>query len=398
MKDQYSNVKSIGMDVHYKSSEVCMTDGEQNVVRRERLDHADRKRLREKVSRWPKGVPVVMESSYGWGWLSEELTACGLTVQLSNCYKVKRWAKIHGAVHNNKADARTQSLVAFEKGDWWKVWLPPPGVRDDRCYLHYRQDLVQTNVQLRNRIHAIMHENGILHEFSDLFGVGGRAFLKELAKTGRWQEVQLRDGALEALRGLLALWHDVRGAIAAADRRLRDLLENSPSTRRLDTLPGIGVILAHTIAAEVGTIRRFHGEGALSRYGLVAPEDNTTGDQDPSRGGMGQHVPRHGNVRLKWALVEAAQGAKRKSPRLARIYNAYTNGGRSRRQQGLVRIAHELARLVYLVLDREVDYQEPAEPSAPRRASKPSRRERLRKWLQTRSAAGQPSPAMAAVR
>ena len=34
---------------------------------------------------------------------------------------------------------------------------------------------------MKCRVQAILHRQGILHNFSDLFGKGGRAFLKTLA-------------------------------------------------------------------------------------------------------------------------------------------------------------------------------------------------------------------------
>lgn len=107
---------------------------------------------------------------------------------------------------------------------------------------------------------------------------------------------------------------------------------------------------------------------------------------------------KQGNKRLKWALLEASHGAIRKSPRLRAMYNRYTQGGTGRCQQGLVKIACELSRLIYLVWTRQVDYREcPADKTAGA-AKSPSRRQRMQKWLQARSVAGQPSPAMTAVR
>jgi len=63
MKCLYSNAACGGMDVHYKFSNVTFRDSAGNVVRRERLEHPQRDQLRERISRWPKGTPVVLEAS-----------------------------------------------------------------------------------------------------------------------------------------------------------------------------------------------------------------------------------------------------------------------------------------------------------------------------------------------
>lgn len=60
-------VTQIGMDVHKKFSKVTARDDQGKVVWRQRLDHRDRQALREQLEQWPKGVPVIMEASFGWG-------------------------------------------------------------------------------------------------------------------------------------------------------------------------------------------------------------------------------------------------------------------------------------------------------------------------------------------
>ena len=68
MKKIYLNVACVGMDVHYKFSNVTFRDPSGKVVRRQRLDHRHREELQERLNRWPKGIPVVMEASFGWTW------------------------------------------------------------------------------------------------------------------------------------------------------------------------------------------------------------------------------------------------------------------------------------------------------------------------------------------
>ena len=72
------SVSQIGLDAHRRFSMVTARDTEGRILWRERLRHEDRPRLREALTAWPKGVPVVMEATFGWGWLSDELAAAGL--------------------------------------------------------------------------------------------------------------------------------------------------------------------------------------------------------------------------------------------------------------------------------------------------------------------------------
>ena len=50
MKNAYARVAVSGMDVHYKFSRVTFRDAKGRIVRRERLDHTDRKTLCEQLS------------------------------------------------------------------------------------------------------------------------------------------------------------------------------------------------------------------------------------------------------------------------------------------------------------------------------------------------------------
>ena len=113
MKNLYSNVACGGMDVHYKFSNVTLRDAAGNVVRRERLTHPQRDELTERLSRWPRGMPIVMEASFGWGWLGDLLEERGLQVHLSNCYKVEQMRKARGQVKTNKKDADLISMERF---------------------------------------------------------------------------------------------------------------------------------------------------------------------------------------------------------------------------------------------------------------------------------------------
>ncbi len=226
-KNVYESVVSVGLDVHYMFSEVSMRDGSGKVIGGERLAHADRAALRARLSRWPKQASYVMEASFGWGWLADELTAAGLQVSLANCFKLKKFRESRGPGKTNKKDAALLSELPLEKRHWWRVWVAPPEVRNQREWLRLRMDLVRLQTATKNRISAIFHRHGLFHDFSDLFGAAGRALLAELCRLGRQGEVQLADGALAALRHQVRLLGGVRGQLAEVTRKIRGRLAQS---------------------------------------------------------------------------------------------------------------------------------------------------------------------------
>jgi transposase len=349
------------MDVHYEFSKVTFRDEAGGVVRRERLEHRDRERLRERIARWPSGLPVVLEASFGWGWLSDLLEEAGLEPHLSNCYKVEQMRKARGWVKTNEKDADLVSLLPFEASPWWEVWRAPPEVRDQREQMRFRADLVALQTCVKNRIHALFHRQGIFHDFSDLFGGQGRAFLCELClhnPTG------LPPQAWLALRGQVKLLDHVRRQLADVERNLRRQWVTTPLVRRLKTIPGIGLVLAHVLSAEIGRIERFGNHKRLASYSLLAPRANDTGEADLTAAPRGRHLGTRGNRTLKWAFIEAAHGAVRSGGRWRAMFDRVTQGGRKDRNHGYIKVARELVKVVYVVWAKEVAYASvpPARP------------------------------------
>ncbi|MCK4624832.1 MAG: transposase [Phycisphaerae bacterium] len=356
MKKLYANVAFGGMDVHYKFTSVTFRDMNGLVVAREKLDHRDREKLKRRLSQWPPGLPVVMEASFGWAWLSNLMIEAGLKPLLSNCFKVEKMRKARGWAKTNKKDADLLSLLPFEATDWWRVWLAPPDVRDCREQMRYRGGLVELQTGTKCRIHAVFHRHGIFHDFSDLFGSKGRQFLIELCRDGG--DGLLFGGALDALRGQVMLLDQIRKQLADVARKLRKELEGSPLAKLLDGVPGFGLILAHVLMAEIGKIERFRHHRALASYSLLAPMSVDTGEPKSGRSPLGRHLGHRGNRTLKWAFIEAAHGAVRSGGRWRAMFDRYTDGGKKNRGRGYIKVARELVKVVYVVWSKNMPYTE----------------------------------------
>lgn len=358
-----TKVTQIGWDSHRKFSKVTARDASHRVVWRQRVDHKDRKAMQEKLGTWPAGTPVILESTFGWGWISDELQAAKLEPHLANSRKVAGWRDARGLAKSDRVDADLLSELWSEPSRWWEVWLAPPEVRDQREWLRYRMSLVAIQTGLKNRIHAILHRHGIVSEHSDLFGIAGRRLLNMLAGPG---DITLRESARAMLKGYLQLLDHVRRQIVRITREFRRQLVRRPEGQRLVTLPGIGQILAYTIVAEVGQIERFASGRNLAAYSLLVPrgwDSAQEGDAEPPKG---RHVGHAGRRTLKWAWIEAAHGAVKRGGRFREIFDSRTNGGTRDRNRGYIAVARELCRVSYAMWTKETDYREdrPARPGA----------------------------------
>jgi transposase len=68
-----------------------------------------------------------------------------------------------------------------------------------------------------------------------------------------------------------------------AEQWMKTNLEEDAIVKRLQTIPGIGLILAHVIRAEVGEVSRFAGHRKFSGYAGLAPMSNDSADRHGER-------------------------------------------------------------------------------------------------------------------
>ena len=94
-------------------------------------------------------------------------------------------------------------------------YVPAKPVRLNRELLRYRASLVKIQTGIKNRIHTILAKNNISHDYTDLFGKAGMAFLHSLS---------LPENYKIALEGYLCVLetvrHEVRGDLQAIRQRL----------------------------------------------------------------------------------------------------------------------------------------------------------------------------------
>jgi transposase len=78
----------------------------------------------------------------------------------------------------------------------------------------------------------------------------------------------------------VVLIDDLERQIDQINRRLRDAHADHPYIPLLMSAPGIGWVLAFTIAAEIGEIERFSSPEKLAGYTALCPKVRQSGDSD----------------------------------------------------------------------------------------------------------------------
>ncbi len=336
-----------GLDLSRQRLDVHVLDEEGRTVEviAVRPDADALRSLAARLQRRGEEVTGVIESMTGARFVHDTLERYGWDVAIADAAKAKGLAPL--AAKTDKIDARVLAELA-RRELVPEIWLPTPGIRAERERARFRLHLIRHRTALKNRIHATLMTFGHPVAVSDLFGVGGRQLLARLAIPEPWAS---------SLETSLRFVDELSVEIDAAERELQTLGADHPSIPHLMTVPGVGWVLAYTIASEIGDISRFASPKKLAGYTGLCPLVRQSGGRDV-RGPLAKNGPKY----LRWALIEAATHAAR-DPRYRERYERTKH--RLGRQRGpkvaRVDLARELAEAIWHVLTKN----EPFSPAGP---------------------------------
>jgi transposase len=206
------------------------------------------------------------------------------------------------AAKTDRLDAR-RLADALRRDSVVGIYYPPLPIRELRELCRSRHALVQVRTALINRLRAVLLRQGLV-EARRLAKTADDAWLEGLALPPR------AAASVATLRHVLAI---VRREAARADGDVRRATDGDPIAITLQQLRGIGPVLALTIRAEIGDIRRFPTGAHVASYaGLVPRVEASAGHVRYGR------ITRRGSPWLRWALIEAAMHGTRRTDRIGR--------------------------------------------------------------------------------
>jgi transposase len=331
-----------GLDLSRKRLDVCLLSDQGELVDELTAfpDSVGLKALAQRVEAEGEPIRAVIESMTGARFVHDTLERHGWEVEIADAQKVKGLAPL--AVKTDRIDARVLAVLSH-RDLVPAIWLPDPTVREERELARLRLHLVKHKSALKNRIHSTLINFGRPCPVTDLFGLEGRELLARLEVPEPWR------GNVAAS---LALIDDLEAQIADANRRLKDGHADHPYVPLLLTVPGVGWVLAFTIAAEIGEIERFPSPEKLAGYTGLCPRVVQSGESD-RRGPLSKHGPTY----LRWALIEATMHAL-KHPAYAERYQRTKR--RLGKQRGAkvaqIEIARRLAHAIWHMLTRNESF------------------------------------------
>lgn len=338
----------IGWDAHKKYSVLAMINDSGKIYPPKQVEH-DKERLRSLFGTLPTASQVAIESTGNWYWLVDEMEKAGLRPVLVHPAEAK--ARMGKTNKTDKLDAQGLAILA-RNGTLPVVWIPPGELRDQRELPRMRMAMVSVRTKFKNRIHASLAKYGITFsdDVSDLFGGKGRRMLLEALD-------ELPPETRHSVEDQLQLIEQVEQHIIEVEKRIHKVIKENHTMQLLQTMPGVGPILAIVIALEVGSVDRFSTAENLASYAGKVPRIKSSGGKTYF-GRVRPDVNRY----LKWAYTEAANAIVLQQHRLGdchvlRLYwRIHKHKGHAK---AVTAMGRHLAEATYWMLKNNEPYKEP---------------------------------------
>lgn len=326
-----------GIDLHATNSVVVVLEDEDRVLYQKRLRNELPLILAalEPYRSTLQGIAV--ESTYNWYWLVDGLMDAGYVVHLAHAPALPQYSGLK--YRDDPHDARWLAHLL-------RLGLLPTG------YIYPKAERALRDL-LRKRSQLVRHKTMVVLSLQSLLTrlTGRHLSLPRLR--------QLTSETVSALVSFPAQHHSVLSSltvlrcleeqIRVIEQTIRHQSQEHRGYTLLQTVNGIGPILALTILLEAGDMRRFPTVGQFASYCRCVGSEHLSNGKRKGAGNT-----KNGNKYLSWAFIEAAHFAIRYEAVIRGFYQR--KKARTHPLVALKAVAHKLARACYHVLRDQVPF------------------------------------------
>ena len=213
-----------------------------------------------------------------------------------------------------------------------------------------RELLVRQRTMLINAMRAHMAEFGIVAP------VGVPQVKKLLGIIADTDDARLPTVARTCLESLARQFLSLGAEIHAAEKHIHAWHRSNEVSRRLETIPGIGPIIASALAASITDPEVFRSGRELAAWIGLVPRQNSTGGKQR----LGK-ISKQGDRYLRWLLVAGAMSVVRHARRRGTANLPWLTNiiARKPTKVAAVALANKTARIVWALLRHGGTYQRP---------------------------------------
>jgi len=332
-----------GLDVHSKQCTYAIQDLSGKLIGK-----GEFKTTPLGISEWVKryelgpNTKIGMETGLITAFVARTLMAAGVEdVVIINATEVRA-----------KARRRTQKSDtgdAFEICDGVRrdiyvslVELPDAATQKLRDKLATRRQFVTSATMQVNAIKSVLRKAGL--------GSLSRSLKNEKAFASLLSEPQMDDELKATIQAHQRLWTAARAEVKDIEKQLKELQSaRGAEVERLQTMPGVGPIVALTALAYFSRPARFKNAKHAASYTGLVPQMFNSADRE-----CYGHITKKGPNELRAMLCEAAQHASKKKHPLHAIYRKIHS--KKGHKVAVIAIAHRLARILWSMMKKELPF------------------------------------------
>jgi len=321
-----------GIDLHARQMYVCILTDLGKIVLHKNIK-TDPEIFFELIFPYLEDVVVGVECMFSWYWIADLCHEHSIPFILGHALYMKA---IHGGkTKNDKIDSRKIAAL-IRGGNFPLAYAYPKKMRSTRDLLRRRMHLMRKRAELLAHIHNTNTQYNLPQIEKKIAYKANRGGVAE-----RFED----PSASKSIQVDLAM-------IDTYDKLLQDLelfilkhakAHDANTLYLLQTIAGVGKILALVILYEVHDIRRFPRPQDFSSYcRLIRPEKESAGKI------TGKANKKIGNPSLKWAISEATILLLRESDQAKKLQQKLINKHNEGKALGI--LSNKLGRAIYFML------------------------------------------------
>jgi transposase len=327
-----------GIDLHARSMYVCILSQDGEILLHRNMKTSPETLLKA-IAPYREDLVVAVECIFTWYWLADLCAQEQIPFVLGHALYMKA---IHGGkAKNDKIDSQ-KIAVLLRGGMLPQAYVYPAEMRATRDLLRRRMHLTRKRAEMLAHIQNTNSHDNLPEIGKKLAYKANRAGVAE-----RFPDPAVQK-SIEVDLGLIGYYDQVLNDLELTLVNTAKQ-HNAQTLYRLQSVPGIGKILALVLLYEIHDIVRFpRVQDFVSYCRLVKCTKESAGKR------YGTSGAKIGNAYLKWAFSEAAVLFLRNNPAgqkyVARLEKKHGKG------KALTILAHKLARAVYYMLRRDTAF------------------------------------------
>ena len=316
------------IDLHMRYSQIRIIDEAGTVLRDQRIV-TTRDRLVKAFDGF-RPMRILLEAGTESEWVAQALEAADHEVVVVDPNYAPMYGELRRRVKTDRRDVA--ALAEANRRGWYRAAQRRSAVqRATQQVLRTRRQLVRMRSGAAALVRSLLKQDGHRLPTCQAEQIPTRVAALTLPNVLR--------GTLEPLTRMIAT---TTTEILALDQGLRRRAASDPIVQALQTVPGVGLIVALTFRAQVDRVDRFTHAGQVSAaLGLVPREDSSA--ERRQRG----HITKAGSSELRSLLVQAAWSCWRSKRSAALRVWAEQLAARRGRRIAVVALARRLSRILY---------------------------------------------------